>query len=313
MKTRIWLALIAVYIAWGTTYLAIRFAVETIPPFIMAGTRFLMAGFILFSWRRLAGDHLPTSLQWRSAGIIGSFLLVGGIGVVSWAEQRVPSGITALLVASAPLWMVVIDAVRPRGIHTHWLTTVGVFVGLSGIVILVGPSLWSTNDLDLALPAVGALILASFLWAIGSLYSRKAELPASPLMGTGMEMLAGSAGLFVMATITGEWGRLDPGTITLRSLLGLAYLILIGSLVGFAAYTWLLRVAPTPLVSTYAYVNPLIAVLVGSLLAGETLIPRVVLAAGIIVSAVAIINMGRSRMATAAPGRLELAPSAAED
>jgi drug/metabolite transporter (DMT)-like permease len=189
----------------------------------------------------------------------------------------------------------------------------GVFMGLAGIVILVGPSLWSTNDLGLALPAVGALFLASFLWAIGSLYSRKAELPASPLMGTGMEMLAGSAGLFIVATISGEWSRLDVATITLRSLLGLGYLIVIGSLVGFAAYTWLLRVAPLPLVATYAYVNPLIAVLVGSILAGEILIPRVILAAVVVVSAVAIINLGRTRVAESVPGRLKLASSAAED
>jgi len=313
MKMRIWLAFMAVYIAWGSIYLAIHFAVETIPSFLMAGVRFLMAGLIVVIWRRLMGDPLPTLAQWRSAAIIGLFLLVGGIGVVSWAEQRVPSGITALLVASAPLWMVLIDALRPGGNHPHWLTMAGVLIGLSGIVILVGPSLWSSNDLGLELPGVGALLLASLLWAVGSLYSRKAELPASPLMGTGTEMLAGSAGLFGMATLTGEWGRLDLAAIAPRSLLGLAYLIVIGSLVGFAAYTWLLRVAPTPLVATYAFVNPLIAVLLGSLLAGEIIVPRILLAAVIIVSAVAVINVGRAQRTRAALGRLELSSSAAED
>jgi len=313
MKTRIWLALFAVYLAWGSTYLAIRFAVETIPPFLMAATRFLIAGLLVFIWRRAAGDPPPNKVQWRSAFIIGFFLLLGGIGVVAWAEQRIPSGITALIVASAPVFMVLIDALRPGGIRPNWQTLMGVLVGLAGIGLLVGPAELSGNHLGLDPSGVMALLLASLLWAVGSLYSRTAELPASPLLGTGMEMLAGSVGLFAMGTLSGEWGRLHLAAITSSSLWGLAYLVVVGSLVGFVAYTWLLRVAPTPLVATYAYVNPLLAVMVGSLLGRETLLPRVLLALAIIVSAVALINTGRARASRRVSEEFRFAPTSGED
>ena len=312
MKVKIWLALIAVYIVWGSTYLAIRFAVQTIPPFLMAGTRFLIPGAILYAWRRLSGDAAPTRLQWRSAAIVGLFLLLGGNGGVTWAEQRVASGITALIVGSAPLWMVLIDALRPRGQRPNWQTAGGVLIGLAGIALLVGPSQWNGSHLQMDTPGVAMLLLAALLWAIGSLYSRTAQLPASPLLGTGMEMLAGGAGLFLAGTLTGEWGRLNLAAITPPSLWGLAYLIACGSLVGFVAYTWLLRVAPTPLVATYAYVNPLIAIFVGNLLAKEALTPRLLIAALVIVSAVALINTGRSKM-TKPASRLVAVPAPGED
>ncbi len=295
MKVKIWLALFAVYVVWGSTYLAIRFAVQTIPPFFMAGTRFLIPGAILYIWRRQAGDAPPTRLQWRSAAIVGLFLLLGGNGGVTWAEQRVASGVTALIVGSAPLWMVLIDMLRPGGQRPNWQTASGVLIGLVGIALLVGPSQWNGGQLQMDTPGVAMLLLAALLWAIGSLYSRTAQLPASPLLGTGMEMLAGGAGLFIAGTLTGEWGRLNLAGITPPSLWGLAYLIACGSLVGFVAYTWLLRVAPTPLVATYAYVNPLIAIFVGNLLAKEALTPRLLVAALVIVSAVALINTGRAK------------------
>ena len=314
MKTRILLALLAVYIAWGSTYLAILYGVESIPPFLLAGTRFLIAGSIVYIWRRLAGDPVPSRVQWRSAGVIGLLLLVGGNGGVTWAEQHVPSGIAALLVAAVPLWMVVLDALRPGGNRPNWQTGLGVLVGLAGIGILVGPSEWSGNHLNLDSLGVAVLLLAALSWAIGSLYSRGADLPSSALLGTGMEMLAGSAGLFLMATVTGEWSRLDLAAVTPRSLGGLAYLIVFGSLVGFVAYTWLLRVAPTPLVATYAYVNPLIAVLLGSLFAQEAFTPRLLLAAAVIVSAVVLINYGRVKSSQPVPSkRLAFAPTSGED
>ena len=297
MKAKIWLALIAVYIVWGSTYLAIRFAVQTIPPFIMAGTRFLIPGAILYAWRRLAGDARPTRQQWRSAAIVGLFLLVGVNGAVTWAEQRVASGVTALIVGSAPLWMVLIDALRPAGERPNWQTASGVLIGLAGIALLVGPAEFSGSQLQMDTPGVAMLLLAALLWAVGSLYSRNAQLPSSPLLGTGMEMLAGGAGLYLAGTLTGEWSRLDLAAIAPSSLLGLGYLIAFGSLVGFVAYTWLLRVAPTPLVATYAYVNPLIAIFMGNLLAKEALTPRLIIAALVIVSAVALINTGRARTA----------------
>lgn len=304
MKVKIWLAMLSVYIFWGSTYLAIRFAVETMPPFLMAATRFLIAGAILYLWRRAAGDPAPTRVEWRSAVVVGLLLLMGGNGGVVWAEQRVVSGIAALMVGSAPLWMVLVDALRPGGVRPNLQTMLGVLVGFGGIVLLIGPGNFGNGG---GLDRVGVIVLliASFFWALGSLYSRQARLPASPLLGTGMEMLMGGAGLVVAGTLTGEWSRLDLGAITAPSLWGLAYLIVFGSLVGFASYTWLLRVAPTPLVSTYAYVNPLIAVLLGNLLAQEPLTARILVSTLIIVGSVALINTSR-KAASPQPGRVAL-------
>ncbi len=307
MKIRIWLAMIVVYITWGSTYLAIRYAVETMPPYLMAATRFLISGLVLYLWRRLAGDPAPTRRQWRSAAIVAIFLLVGGNGSVTWAEQRVASGIAALVVGSAPLWMVLIDAFLPlsslrggsqgssfkRGV-AGWMTYAGVFLGFLGIILLIGPFeiMGHTQNLDPL--GVGVLLLAAISWATGSLYNRGAGLPDSPLLGSGMEMLVGGAGLLLLGSFMGEWGNLHLAAIQPASLLGLAYLILCGSLMGYVAYTWLLRNAPTPLVSTYAYVNPLIAILVGNLIASEPLTPRILLAAAIIIGAVALINLTRN-------------------
>ncbi len=293
----IWTALIALYIVWGSTYLAIRFGVETLPPFLLAATRFLIAGAILYGWRVAAGDQRPTAINWRSAAIVGGFLLVGGNGGVTWAEQRVVSGVAALMVGLVPLWMLLMDAVG-RDRKTPGLQgSIGVVLGLAGIVLLVGPSnlLGFSHDIDLV--GILALCLATFLWAAGSLYSRNAPLPDSPLMGTAMEMLAGGVGLLLLATLTGEWSRLNLAEVAPRSLWGLVYLITFGSLVGYAAYTWLLRVAPTPLVATYAYVNPLIAILVGNLLAQEPLTPRILISALVIVGSVILINSARSHNA----------------
>jgi drug/metabolite transporter (DMT)-like permease len=221
-------------------------------------------------------------------------LLLGGNGMLVWAEQRIPSGIASLFIATTPLWMVLIDTLRPGGKNPGWLTWGGVLVGLSGIALLSNP--WEGVSGGVILDGWGivALLFAALFWSIGSLYSRHAALPASPLMGTGIEMLAGCTGLFALGTLTGEWGRLDIAAIAPRSLGGLAYLIAFGSLIGFVAYTWLLRNAPTPLVATYAYVNPLVAILVGSLLGGELLTTRVIISAAIIIGGVILINLSRT-------------------
>jgi drug/metabolite transporter (DMT)-like permease len=305
LKVRIWLALITIYIVWGSTYLAIRFAVETMPPFLMAAIRFLIAGGILFIWRKLAGDKRPSKIEWRSAAIVGLLLLTGGNGSVVWAEQRVASGVAALLVGSAPLWMVTIDAIRPGGHKANLQTWAGVIIGFMGIMILISPWNMANNSQTLDIFGVAALLLGGFLWAVGSLYSRSATLPGSPLLGTGMEMLAGGAGLLVLGTITGEWGRLDISTISARSIWGLVYLILFGALIGYSAYTWLLRNAPTPLVSTYAYVNPLVAIFLGSMLAAEPLTPKILIAALVVVGSVAIINTARTGRASSTSNAVE--------
>jgi len=302
--TAIWVAMISVYITWGSTYLAIRFAVQTMPPFLMAGFRFLLAGSILYLWRRWSGDERPRLVHWRSAAIIGLFLLLGGNGGVVWAEQRVVSGVAALLVGATPLWMVLIDWVR--GVYRPALPTLaGVLVGFAGIALLIGPAEWI--GLHGAIDPLGAavLVLASFLWAAGSLYSRNASLPSSPLLATGMEMLTGGLALAALGTLSGEWARLNLAAITWPSWLGLGYLVVFGSLVGFTAYTWLLRVAPTTLVSTYAYVNPVVAVVIGNLLADEPLTLRVVFSTVVIVGAVALITftrpLGKRKTPSASP------------
>ncbi len=295
MKTRIWVALLAVYIVWGSTYLAIRFAVESMPPFLMAATRFLVAGTILYVGARLGGAAKPERRHWRPAAIMGLFLLLGGNGLVAWAEQRVVSSVTALMIGATPLWIVLVDALRPGGRRPALRTLIGVLIGLAGIVLLIGPASLFGEEESINLWGALALVAAALSWAIGSIFGREKqnELPEAPLLATSMEMLAGGAGLLVFGSFMGEWGRLDVNAITTRSLLGLAYLIAFGSLVGFAAYTWLLRVAPTPLVSTYAYVNPLVAVFLGNVFAQEPLTLRILLAAAVILSSVVLINTSR--------------------
>ena len=301
----IWAALITIYVVWGSTYLAIRFAVESLPPFLMGGVRFMLAGALLYVWRRVRGDAAPSKREWRSAAIVGLLLLLGGHGSVAWAEQWVASSVAALLLGTVPLWMVVIDALRPGGRRPDWRTAVGVLVGFAGVAVLIRPTP-STSDVgNVDLLGAVILILGAFLWSVGSLYSRGAPLPSSPLLATSMEMLTGGAGLVLLGTLSGGWGRLNLAAISARSLWAWAYLIVVGALLAFAAYTWLLRVASTSLVSTYAYVNPLVAILLGHLLAGEPLTPRILAAAATIVGSVALITTVRStalRSKTPRPG-----------
>lgn len=300
----IWAGMLSIYVVWGSTYLAIQFAVETIPPFLMAATRNFTAGVILYTWRRLAGDPRPSLLHWRSAAIIGLLLLTGGNGLVSWAEQLVPSGVTSLLVGSVPLWIMLVDLVsgyyRQGGSRPGVLAVMGLVAGFGGIALLVGPGqLSGTGQVNLI--GAGALLLGSLLWALGSVYNRGAKLPASPLLGTGMEMLAGGLGLFVVGTLAGEWPEVNLAGISTSSLFGLLYLIFFGSLVGFASYTWLLRVAPITLVSTYAYVNPVVALFLGALIASEVITGRMIIAALIILGSVALITVTRTRRVASQP------------
>jgi drug/metabolite transporter (DMT)-like permease len=294
MKARVWIALIAVYIVWGSTYLAIKLTIETIPPYISAGIRFLVSGIILYTWRRLSGDAAPLKVEWRSAAIIGLLLLLGGNGGLVWAEQRIPSGIASLFIATTPLWMVLIDSLRPHGQRANWLTWVGVLVGFFGILLLANP--WQAQTTSSSLDPAGmvVLILAALFWSIGSLYSRNASLPSSSILGTGMEMLVGALGLFAFATLIGEWNDFNLSEVSTRSWAGLAYLIVFGSGIGFVAYTWLLRNAPTSLVSTYAYVNPVVALILGSLLANESLDTTDILSAAIILFGVVLITTAKS-------------------
>jgi drug/metabolite transporter (DMT)-like permease len=290
MKTKTWLALLSLYIIWGSTYLAILFAVETIPPFISAGIRFLISGAILFLWRWLAHDPMPTRIQWRSAAIVGTLLLLGGNGLVSWSEQLIPSGIAALLIGTVPLWLVLIEALRPGGTKASWQAILGLAIGFAGVLVLVGPAELTGKTQQFNFLGVLVCLIAAVLWSFGSIYSRSSDLPKSALMTTGMEMLAGSIGLFLVASLTGEWTHFSIYDISQKSFYGLIYLITIGSLVGFVSYAWLLKNAPVPLVATYAYVNPLVAILLGTFFANELLTPRMILAAIIIIGSVVFIN-----------------------
>ena len=289
-RTGVIAALLAVYILWGSTYLAIRFAVETMPPFLLAGVRFLVAGVILYGWRRAAGHARPTRVQWRAATIVGGLLLLVGNGGVVYAEQWVESGTAALIVASVPLWMVLLDWLRPGGRPPRRSVWAGVLLGLAGVALLLGRPEAGANYTV----GWGILVLASIGWAIGSVYTRTAPLPA-PLLATGMQMIAGGVLLLLASLITGEWSGLDPTTFSRRSVLAVAYLVVFGSLIGFSCYVWLLRVTPPAIASTYAYVNPVVAVFLGWLLADEPLTPRVVIASLVIVGAVALITTARAR------------------
>lgn len=291
MKTKVWLALLALYIVWGSTYLAIRFAVETIPPFFHAGLRFLVSGLILLTWRKLAGDPLPTRPQWKSLAIIGTLLLLGGNGLVSWAEQTIPSGVAALIIGAVPMFLVIAEAFRPGGVKPTWRVIIGLLIGFTGIYLLVGPSEFS-GGMKLDLVGVIVLLLAASLWAVGSVYSKHADLPKSALMMTGAEMLMGSLSLFIVSVATGELKGFSFAQVSGSSWLGLAYLITFGSMIGFVSYAWLLQNAPISLVATYAYVNPLVAVLLGFLIASEELSLRILAASIIIIGSVVFINSG---------------------
>lgn len=299
-RTHIIAAFAALYIVWGSTYLAIRYAVATIPPMLMVGARFAISGLILFTWTRARGAPRPSVSQWRAAGITGVLLLCCGNGSVSWAEQRIPSGLAALIVAVVPLWMVLLDWIRPRGTRPTAVVIVGVLLGLAGLGVLVGPrSLTGHGSVDLG--ALVVLMVGSLAWAAGSIYSRYAALPHSAALTTGMQMIAGSIVLLALGASLGEFRQLDIRAISMPSWVGWLYLVTFGSLVGFTAYLYLLRAVTPAKASTYAYVNPVVAVFLGWAIAGEEVTPRTIAGAAIILGSVAIISLSQStRMKDAA-------------
>ncbi len=293
MKTKIWIALVALYVVWGSTYLAIRFSVETIPPFLHAALRFLVSGTILYIWRRAAGDPAPTLSNWKSTAIVGAALLLGGNGLVGWAEQRVPSGIAALMISTSPFWLVLFEALRAGGAKPTWQAILGLIAGFGGVFILIGPAEFSGTKAGYDTFGIILLLLAPFFWSMGSIYAKGADMPKSTLLSTGMEMLAGAVALFLVSAVKGELNGFSFGLVSMRSWLGLVYLITFGSLIGFVSYGWLLHNAPISLMSTYAYVNPVVAVLLGNLLADEPLNGRILVAAAIIIGSVIFINSAR--------------------
>jgi drug/metabolite transporter (DMT)-like permease len=295
---RIWLALGTVYILWGSTYLGIKYAIDTIPPLLMGSARFLLAGGVLYLLAIRTGDTRGDEVgarQWIAALVIGGALLVGGNGGVILAEQYAPTGVVALLVATAPLWIAIIDRVV-FGRRLPPLVIVGLLVGFGGVAFLIG----SPGSGHINLVGAALALAAPVCWAIGSVFTRHVKLPTRPLVAAAMEMLWAGLLFGIASILTGELGRLHWQHVSTTSILALVYLIVFGSLVGFSAYVWLLRSAPLSLVSTYAYVNPAVAVILGAIFVGEAINARLVIAGGIIILAVALIVVARSRAASQA-------------
>lgn len=295
-------AFAAVYLIWGSTYLGIKYAIETIPPFLMAGSRFLVAGAVLYLWARIGPKNSekererPLPSHWRTAVIVGVLLFLCGNGGVTWAEGRISSSLAALLVATEPLWIVLLSWTLPGGVRPTGRIWLGLALGFAGVwLLIITGTAAGAGDSGVGGNLLGACIIlgASIAWAVGSLHVARASVPRSPLLSSGMQMLAGGAFLFLLGVATGELSRFNLHSVSLRSTLAFLYLTAFGSVVVFTAYCWLLRNASPAHVSTYAYVNPAVAVLLGWALAGETLTTGSLLAAGVIVASVALITFGR--------------------
>jgi drug/metabolite transporter (DMT)-like permease len=292
-------AFLAVYIIWGSTYFAIKVAIQTMPPLLMAGVRFLIAGALVFGWLLLRGAARPKLVHWRSALLLGGLLLFAGNGGVTWAEQVIPSGLAALIVAMVPIYVALLDWIRPGGSRPSVLRIVGLVIGFVGVALLIGPL--ATGGFSPALFAACVPLIGSLCWAAGTLYARSAQLPANPLVGTGMEMLVGGVLLTGAGLLLGEGSQIHPEKFSLDSLLAFGFLVIFGSIVAFTSYIWLLGKVNPGRVSTYAYVNPVVAVFLGWAFASEAVTGRTLIAAAVILLAVMIITLSPNRHSAAAP------------
>ncbi len=291
----------AIYIIWGSTYLGIRIAVETIPAFLMASSRFLIAGGIVAAFIALTRGFKATAKQWRDNAIIGGFLCLGGNGLVSWAEEKVPSGIATLIISAGPVFIVLMDwAVHvwskdgSRGTRPNGLTFAGLGLGITGLAILVGPDVLATGVSSLEPARVLGLLGATFFWGVGMLIMRYVREPAEPFTASGIQMICGSGWLLLASLATGELSRFDPAAVSSDSLLAWAYLVVFGSLIGFSTFTWLMKHSTPAKVSTYAYVNPVVAVFLGWWILQEPVSPRLFAAAAIIIAGVALITVAKT-------------------
>ncbi|HXZ34266.1 MAG TPA: EamA family transporter [Terriglobales bacterium] len=292
-RTQLVLGFAAIYLIWGSTYLGIRYAVETIPPFLMMGIRHLTAGVLVFAWARSRGASAPRLKQWWWALIAGAFLFLGGHGVLAWGEQKVPSGLAALLCATLPLWTVLlarVDATEPKLGTKAWA---GILMGFGGVALLIGPDALNQR---LNWLAAAAVLSSALLWVVGTSYTRQVKLPDSKVLSAAMQMICGGALLLIAGVAGGEAGRVQLRDITFRSVFALAYLIAFGSIVAFTVYTWLVSVASPSMVSTYAYVNPVIAVVLGWALAHEALGLRMAMATMVIVAGVVLVTTRRKQV-----------------
>jgi len=293
---RLILAYTSVFLVWGSTYLAIRIGVRDFPPALFAGLRFLVAGSAMFAYGWLRGRPLPKSgPAILVQSVVGISLLVGGNGLVVWSEQWIHSGIAALMVASVPLFMSTLDAVIPGGHRLSGSGWFGILLGFAGVAFLVWPAFSEVSG-DLRPEGIVGLLLASFFWSAGSVYSKRKSVGGDVLMNTAMQMLAGGVVLLLIAVVTGEPGRVS---VTQDGVLALLYLIVAGSIIGFTSYVYLLHHVPPAKASTYAYVNPVVAILLGAFVLSEPLTARTLIAAAVILGGVAIVQIARAR--TSAP------------
>ena len=292
----VWIGILVLWVVWGSTYLGMKLAMDSLPPLVMSAARFIPAGVLLsilvIAWNRGRVPR-PTRRQVLDASIIGFLLLLGGTGLVAWGEQTIATGIAALLIALVPMWLAIFGWLLFRE-PVPRMVAVGIAVGLLGVAILA----WPSDDVAGLDPGgLAALLLAPVSWSLGTLYAaRRAVLPAPALLASGIEMIAAGLALLVLATVTGEWAGFDISAVSTTSWLGIGYLVVIGSLVGYTTFAWLIQVAPLPRVSTYAYVNPVVAVILGSLVLSEPLTARTIVAAAVIVAAVVLIVTARSRV-----------------
>lgn len=296
----IWAAILIMYVVWGSTYLAIRVAVGTFPPFVMGAVRFSIAGGVMILVAAIvARGRLarPTLRELRDVAIIGTCLMFGGMGLVSWAEQTVPSGIAGVLIALMPMWVAVYERLF-FGARLPRLAVAGIVLGIVGVVVLVGQGLGADSRLDPL--GLAALVASPLAWAAGTTFAAHgARVPSNPILATGLEMFAGSLVLVVVAFVSGELAAFRPERLTGDAILATAYLTVVGSLVAFTAFAWVIRHAPLPLVTTYAFVNPVIAVFLGWLLLHEVVDPIQLVAGVVIVAGVALIILARGRLAPA--------------
>ena len=283
-------AFAAVYIFWGSTYLAIKYAIETMPPFLMAGSRFIFAGLILYIWARFSKDYAKPSLKhWRTSFIVGTLLLLGGNGCVVLAQHYISSSLAALLVATEPFWIVLLSWLWLKGSRPNWKVALGLLIGFVGVYLLIGGHGGSAEGSGQILGAF-LVIAAALSWATGSMYGLRATTPKSSALTAGMQMLSGGAVLTLVGSLKGEWTTFNIADVSANSWFAVAYLIIFGSLIGFTAYSWLLKNAQPAMVATYAYVNPVVAVFLGWLIAGETFTTQMLIGAGVIIGSVVLIT-----------------------
>ena len=301
-RTLVIIAFAALYLIWGSTYLGIRFSIETIPPFLMAGARFVLAGVIMYAIAWSQGIGKSNWANWRTSLIIGACLLLGGNGGVTISERYIDSGLAALIVAIVPIYIVLLGwatGMAPRPTPIMWMGLGGGFLGV-GILFGPGLHLHSSGGRN---PVIGIsiLLVTSFIWSAGSLYSRAAKHAASPFLTAAQQMICGGILLLLAGVVTGELPQFHPSSVSMLSLGSFVYLVIIGAVVGYTAYIWLLRHRDPAKVATYAYVNPVVAVLLGTLFAGETVTVRTLIAAALIIGSVALIITAQQLRARVEP------------